>query len=72
MKIWGRVPKDKKELTFLREVHIASIEQMKPGPVLQRMNAAVLGNLAGEFNGIGQGQVEKDSLWLLLFAIWSC
>jgi hypothetical protein len=61
MKIWGRVPKDKKEPTFLREVQKASIKQMKPGPVLQRMSADVLGNLAGEFNGIGHGQVEKDN-----------
>lgn len=42
---------------------------MKPGPVLRRMNAVLLGNLTGEFNGIRQA--EKDSLWLLEFAIWS-
>lgn len=66
MKIWGHVPADRKESSFLREVHKASIEQMKPGPVLQRMNAAVLRNLAAEFNGIGTGRVEKDSLWLWL------
>jgi hypothetical protein len=47
-------------------VHKASVEMMKPGPVLQRMNAAVLRNLARELNGIGTKGVEKASLWLWL------
>jgi len=65
MEIWERVPRDKKERTFLRDVHRVSIEQMRPGVALQRMNAAVLGRLAYEFNGIAE-RVEKGSLWLWL------